>query len=263
MHLASRLNRRNNMNKHAYPRKLHTKMSYRAGRDATGRISVRHQGGQHKRMYRIIDFTREKHDVPGRVDHIAYDPNRGVDIALIVYQDGDKRYILAPDGLKEGVMVVAGEKAGLRLGNALPVSRMPIGTQVHNIELTPGRGGQMARGAGNYATVMGKEGEYVRLKLPSGEVRMVQKGCYASVGQLSNTERKHRNIGKAGRKRHMGVRPSVRGVAMDPGSHPHGGGEGRSGIGMPSPKTPWGKKAMGIRTRRKKSSDRLIVERRK
>ena len=151
----------------------------------------------------------------------------------------------------------------MTIGNALPVSHMPIGTQVHNIELTPGKGGQMARGAGNYATIMGKEGEYVRMKLPSGEVRMVRKECYATIGQLSNTERKHRNIGKAGTKRHMGVRPTVRGVAQDPGSHPHGGGEGRSGIGMPSPKTPWGKKAMGVRTRRKKSSDRLIIERRK
>ncbi|KKR72681.1 MAG: 50S ribosomal protein L2 [Microgenomates group bacterium GW2011_GWC1_41_8] len=251
------------MNKHNYPRKLHKNLSYQAGRDATGKVSMRHKGGRHKRMYRIIDFNRSKHDILARVDHIAYDPNRGVDIALVVYEDGDKRYILAPDGLQEGASVISGEKAEMTIGNALPVSHMPIGTQVHNIELTPGKGGQMARGAGNYATIMGKEGEYVRMKLPSGEVRMVRKECYATIGQLSNTERKHRNIGKAGTKRHMGVRPTVRGVAQDPGSHPHGGGEGRSGIGMPSPKTPWGKKAMGVRTRRKKSSDRLIIERRK
>lgn len=251
------------MKKQPYPRKLHKNVAYQAGRDATGRVSMRHKGGRAKRMYRVIDFSRSKRDIMGRVDHIAYDPNRGVDIALVVYRDGDKRYILAPDGLQVGAPITAGEKAGMTIGNALPVSHLPIGTQVHNIELTPGKGGQMARGAGNYATIMGKEGEHVRMKLPSGEVRMVRKECYASIGQLSNVERKHRKIGKAGTRRHMGFRPAVRGVAMDPASHPHGGGEGRSGIGMPSPKTPWGKKAMGVRTRGKKASDRLIVERRR
>lgn len=236
---------------------------YRAGRDSRGHVSIRHRGGRHKRLYRIIDFKRDKFDVPGKVDRLEYDPNRGANIALIVYNDGEKRYILAPETLAEGQTVMAGETASFAVGNALPVSRIPIGTQVHNIELTPGSGGKMARGAGNYASVMGAEGDHVRLKLPSGEVRIVDKRCYATIGQLSNVEKKHEKIGKAGRKRHMGFRPTVRGVAQDPRSHPHGGGEGRSGIGMPSPKSPWGKKTLGVRTRNNKRTDKFIIQRRR
>lgn len=235
---------------------------YRAGRDARGHVAIRHRGGRHKRLYRVIDFKRDKYDVPGRIQSIEYDPNRGADIALVVYRDGDKRYILAPEGIKEGDHVASGEKAPFSIGNALPVGKMPIGTEVHNVEMTPKAGGIMARGAGNYAVVLSKEGKYARLKLPSGEVRMIDIRCFATIGQLSNSERKHRKLGKAGRKRHMGFRPTVRGVAQNPSSHPHGGGEGRSGIGMPSPKSPWGKPTLGKRTRGKKLSDKFIVERR-
>lgn len=238
-------------------------LKYRAGRDGIGHVAVRHRGGRHKRLYRVIDFKRDKHNVPARVERIEYDPNRGADIALLVYNDGDKRYILAPDGLVPDQIISAGEKAPFAVGNALPVSKIPIGTQVHNVELLPGSGGQLARGAGNCAIVMGKDGEYIRLKLPSGEVRLIDKRCYATIGQMSNIERKHRTIGKAGTKRHMGFRPTVRGVAQHPGSHPHGGGEGRSGIGMKSPKSPWGKKTLGLRTRRNKRSGKFILERRK
>lgn len=238
-------------------------LPYRAGRDHKGQVSVRHRGGRHKRRYRIIDFARNKMDVEGRIASIEYDPNRGAQIALVIYRDGEKRYVLAPDKLGVGDTIVTGEQTPIKTGNAMPVGNIPIGMQIHNVELLPGAGGKLARGAGNYATVMAKEGNFVRIKLPSGEVRMVDHRCRATLGQLSNTERKHRKLGKAGRKRHMGFRPTVRGVAQNPRSHPHGGGEGRSGIGMPSPKSPWGKKTLGFRTRKKKSSDKFIVERRK
>ncbi|MBI4130485.1 50S ribosomal protein L2 [Candidatus Roizmanbacteria bacterium] len=236
---------------------------YRAGRDAYGRVSIRHRGGRHKRLYRLIDFARSKHDVPARIASVQYDPYRGAAIALLFYRDGAKRYILAPVGLQVGDHVSAGEHAPLKVGNALPLRNMPVGTFIHNIELNPGSGGKIVRGAGNVATVLAKENGLVRVKLPSNEVRVVDERCYATVGQLSNIDRKHRVLGKAGRSRWLGIRPTVRGVAQDPRSHPHGGGEGRSGIGMPSPKSPWGKRTRGVRTRRSKASDKFIVERRK
>jgi large subunit ribosomal protein L2 len=238
-------------------------LPYMGGRDARGHVAIRHRGGRHKRQYRLIDFKRDKKGIPGRVSTIEYDPNRGANIALIFYKDGEKRYILAPVGLKIDQVVLSGEGIPFTVGNALPIGTMPIGTQIHNIELTPGSGGLLARGAGSYATVLAKEGGYARVKLPSGEVRMVDVRCMASVGQLSNIDRKHEKLGKAGRRRHMGFRPTVRGVAQNPRSHPHGGGEGRSGIGMPSPKSPWGKKTLGKRTRKSKPSDKFILERRK
>lgn len=249
---------------HKTPHKaLLESLPYQAGRDARGHVAVRHRGGRAKRLYRIIDFKRDKKDVVGTVTTIEYDPNRGALIALVFYKDGDKRYMLAPDGLKVGTQIVSGEAVPFTIGNALPLGTMPIGTQVHNIELTPGAGGILARGAGSYATVLAKEGGYARVKLPSGEVRMVDVRCMATIGQLSNIDRKHEKLGKAGRRRHMGFRPAVRGVAQDPRSHPHGGGEGRSGIGMPSPKSPWGKPTLGKRTRKNRPSDKFILERRR
>jgi len=241
---------------------LLTYMPYRAGRDAKGRVAIRHRGGRHKRRFRLIDFKRNKNAVPGKVERIEYDPNRGADIALIIYRDGEKRYILAPVGLKAGQTVISGEKAPYAVGNALPLSLMPIGAQVHNIELHPGAGGIIARGAGNYASVLTKEEVYARLKMPSGEIRLFDKRCLATVGQLSNVDRKHRKLAKAGTKRHLGIRPTVRGTAQNPASHPHGGGEGRSGIGMPSPKSPWGKPTLGKRTRSRKLNNKFIVSRR-
>jgi large subunit ribosomal protein L2 len=238
-------------------------LPYHAGRDARGHVAVRHQGGRQKRQYRFIDFKRDKFGVPGRVVTIEYDPNRGAFIALVIYKDGEKRYILAPLGIKHGDTVMSGPDAPFAVGNALPLRAMPIGTEVHNVELSPGSGGIIARGAGNYAVVLAKEGGYARLKLPSGEVRMVDERSLGTVGQLSNEGRKHEKVGKAGSMRHRGVRPTVRGVAQHPGSHPHGGGEGRSGIGMPSPKSPWGKPTLGKRTRKHKPSDKFIVTRRK
>lgn len=243
---------------------LTERLQYKAGRDWRGRVSVRHRGGRHARDYRIIDFKRDKYGIEGTVSTIEYDPNRGAYIALVFYKDGAKRYMLAPEGLTPGQTVMSGPSAPFGLGNALPLELMPVGTEVHNIELSPGAGGIMARGAGNFATVLAREGQYVRVKLPSGEVRIIDKRCMATVGQLSNGERKHRELGKAGTKRHLGFRPTVRGVAQNPRSHPHGGGEGRSGIGMPSPKSPWGKKTLGKRTRAyNKPSDKFIVTRRK
>jgi large subunit ribosomal protein L2 len=233
-----------------------------AGRNNVGRITVRHRGGGHKRRYRIIDFKRDKLGVPGRVDSIEYDPNRTARIALVVYADGEKRYILAPLGLQVGAPIMAGPEAEVRVGNAMPLKGIPLGTMVHNIELQPGRGGQLARSAGTAAQLMAKEGEYAQVRLPSGEVRRVLLVCMATIGQVGNTEHANLNLGKAGRRRWMGWRPVVRGVAMDPDSHPHGGGEGRSPVGMPGPKTPWGKPALGYRTRTKKPSDRYIVRRR-
>jgi large subunit ribosomal protein L2 len=233
-----------------------------AGRNNVGRITVRHRGGGHKRRYRVIDFKRDKPGVPGRVDSIEYDPNRSARIALVVYADGDKRYILAPLGLQVGARIMAGPEAEVRVGNAMPLRSIPLGTMVHNIELQPGRGGQLARSAGTAAQLMAKEGEYAQVRLPSGEVRRVLLVCMATIGQVGNTEHANLNLGKAGRKRWMGWRPVVRGVAMEPNSHPHGGGEGRSPVGMPGPKTPWGKPALGYRTRTKKPSDKYIVRRR-
>jgi len=233
-----------------------------AGRNNVGRITVRHRGGGHKRRYRVIDFRRDKLGVPGRVDSIEYDPNRSARIALVVYADGEKRYILAPLGIQVGAPIMAGPEAEVRVGNAMPLKGIPLGTMVHNIELQPGRGGQLARSAGTAAQLMAKEGEYAQVRLPSGEVRRVLLVCMATIGQVGNTEHANLNLGKAGRKRWMGWRPVVRGVAMDPNSHPHGGGEGRSPVGMPGPKTPWGKPALGYRTRTKKPSDKYIVRRR-
>lgn len=234
-----------------------------SGRDASGKVVVRHQGGQHKRYLRTVDFKRNKFNIVGRVESIEYDPNRTCDIALIQYADGDKRYILAPHGLKLKDKVVAGKGVDIKPGNALPLSEMPVGTIVHNIELTPGRGGQMARGAGTGAIISAKEGAYVHVKLPSGEVRKVQALGMATVGQLGNIDWKNEELGKAGRSRHMGRRPTVRGVAQNPRSHPHGGGEGRSGIGMTSPKTYAGRIAVGRTRKKRKYSDKYIVQRRK
>ena len=234
----------------------------KAGRNNRGKITVRHRGGGAKRRLRIIDFKRDKIGVPGRVAAIEYDPNRSARIALIFYADGDKRYILAPQGLGVGDKVQAGEEAEIRPGNALPLKTLPTGTMIHNIEMRKGKGGQMVRSAGGSAQLMAKEGDYAHIRLPSGEVRLVRSECMATVGQVGNVEHQGINLGKAGRKRWMGWRPTVRGSAMNPSDHPHGGGEGRSPIGMPGPKTPWGKPALGYRTRRNKSSDRLIIRRR-
>ena len=234
----------------------------KAGRNSSGKITVRHRGGGHKRRFRIIDFKRDKLGVPGEVATIEYDPNRSSRIALIKYRDGDWRYILAPLGLKVGDSVQAGPGSEIRPGNALPLTSIPTGTLVHNVELQLGKGGQLVRGAGTSAQVLAKEERYTLLRLPSGEVRQVLSTCSATVGQLSAIDHKNVKLGKAGRKRNMGWRPQVRGVVMSPRDHPHGGGEGRSPIGMPSPKTPWGKPALGYRTRRNKSTDRVIVRRR-
>jgi large subunit ribosomal protein L2 len=233
-----------------------------AGRNNRGKITVRHRGGGAKRRLRVIDFKRDKFDIPGRVAAIEYDPNRTARIALIFYADGEKRYILAPLGLKVGDTVMSGKNAEIRPGNTLPMNQMPSGTEIHNIEMIPGKGGQMVRSAGASAQLMAKEGEYVLLRLPSGELRRVRSGCLATVGQLGNVEHQNISLGKAGRKRHLGWRPSVRGSAMTPRDHPHGGGEGRSPVGMPGPKTPWGKPALGYKTRKPKASDRMIVKRR-
>ncbi len=234
-----------------------------AGRNNKGRITVRHQGGGHKTKYRLIDFKRNKLNVPAKVAGIEYDPNRSAFIALLHYADGEKRYILAPLGLKAGDTVVAGENADIIPGNALPIANIPVGTLIHNIELRPGAGGQLVRSAGAYAQLMAKEGTYAQVRLPSGEVRRVPISGYATIGTVGNTDYENVRIGKAGRKRHMGVRPTVRGSVMNPVDHPHGGGEGKSPIGLPSPVTPWGKPALGLKTRKhKKYSNRLIVKRR-
>ncbi len=235
----------------------------RAGRNAYGRITVRHRGGGHARKYRLIDFKRDKFDIPARVASIEYDPNRSARIALLVYADGEKRYILAPLGLKVGDRVVSSEReAEIRVGNALPLSRIPLGTLVHNVELYPGRGGQMVRAAGAAAQVMAKEGNYATLRLPSGEIRLVRSACMATIGQVGNLDHANVKLGKAGRKRWLGWRPAVRGSAMSPRDHPHGGGEGRSPIGMPGPKSPWGWRTLGRKTRRNKATDKYIIRRR-
>jgi len=233
-----------------------------AGRNFRGKITVRHRGGGHKRRYRVIDFKRDKVGVPGRIDSIEYDPNRSARIALVVYTDGEKRYMVAPVGLRVGDMVMSGPDAEVRVGNALPIANIPVGSTIHNIELHIGKGGQMARAAGTSAQLLAKEGRYAHVRLPSGEVRLVNVDCMATVGQVGNTEHGNISLGKAGRKRWLGIRPSVRGSAMDPSAHPHGGGEGRSPIGMAGPKSPWGKPTLGKKTRRNKDTDKWIVRRR-
>jgi large subunit ribosomal protein L2 len=234
-----------------------------AGRNARGKITVRHRGGGHKRRYRYIDFKRDKHDIPARVASIEYDPNRSARIALLVYADGEKRYIIAPLGLKAGDQVMSGPEADIRPGNALPLINIPLGTQIHNIELQVGRGGQVVRSAGTSAQLLSRDHpQYALVRLPSGEERYIPHGCMATIGQVGNVEHGNVKLGKAGRKRHMGIRPTVRGSAMNPNDHPHGGGEGRSPIGLPGPKTPWGQPALGKRTRRNKATDKYIFRRR-
>ena len=231
----------------------------RAGRNFRGKITVRRRGGGHKRRYRVVDFKRDKAGVPARVDSIEYDPNRSARIALLAYADGEKRYIVAPVGLMVGNVVSSGADAEIKVGNAVPLGRMPLGAQIHNIEIQPGRGGQLVRSAGTSAQLIAKEGSYAQVRLPSGEVRRVHQRCMATIGQVGNVDHGHITLGKAGRSRWLRRRPSVRGSAMDPASHPHGGGEGRSPIGMPGPKTPWGKPTLGYKTRRIKHSDKYIV----
>ena len=233
-----------------------------AGRNNQGKITVRHHGGGNRRKYRLVDFRRIKDGIPAKVIGIEYDPNRTANIALICYADGEKSYILAPQGLTDGMTVMNGEKPEIRVGNCLPLSAIPVGTQVHNIELKPGKGGQMVRSAGTSAQLMAKEGKYATLRLPSGEMRMVPLECRATIGVIGNIDHNLINYGKAGRKRHMGIRPTVRGSVMNPNDHPHGGGEGKAPIGRPGPSTPWGKPALGYKTRKKKASDKLIVRRR-
>ncbi len=234
----------------------------KAGRNSQGRITVRHRGGGAKRMLRIIDFKRNKVGVPGRVAAIEYDPNRSANIALIFYADGEKRYIVAPSGLNVGDSIKAGEDAEIKMGNTLPLKSIPSGTLIHNIELQRGRGGQLVRSAGAAAQLMVKEGEYALVRLPSGEMRRIRSECLATIGQIGNVDHQNIKLGKAGRKRWLGWRPTVRGSAMNPCDHPHGGGEGRSPIGRPGPSTPWGKPALGFRTRKSKASDKMIVKRR-
>ena len=235
-----------------------------AGRNNQGKITVRHHGGGSKKKYRVVDFKRNKKDgIPAKVIGIEYDPNRTANIALICYQDGEKAYILAPEGLTDGMTVMSGEHAELRVGNCLPLANIPVGSNVHNIEMHPGKGGQLVRSAGNSAQLMAKEGKYATLRLPSGEMRLVPIDCRATIGIVGNGEHSLVNIGKAGRKRHMGIRPTVRGSVMNPNDHPHGGGEGKTSIGRPGPSTPWGKPALGLKTRKKKNkSNKLIVRRR-
>ena len=238
-------------------------LSKNSGRNNQGKITVRHRGGGNRRKYRLVDFKRKKDGIAAKVIGIEYDPNRTANIALICYADGEKAYILAPAGLKVGMKVMSGAEAEVRPGNCLPLSAIPVGTMVHNIELYPGKGGQLVRSAGNGAQVMAKEGKYATLRLPSGEMRMVPINCRATIGVVGNGEHNLINIGKAGRKRHMGIRPTVRGSVMNPNDHPHGGGEGKTGIGRPGPCTPWGKPALGLKTRKKdKQSNKYIVRRR-
>ena len=243
-------------------RSLLVSLNRKGGRNNTGRITVRHIGGGNRMKYRIIDFKRDKDGIPAKVAEIEYDPNRTANIALLHYADGEKRYILAPLGLAKGDTVISGEGADIKAGNALPLSAIPVGTMVHNVEFQPGRGGQMVRTAGAAAQLMAREGKYATLKLPSGEMRMVPAACKATIGQVGNLDHELVSLGKAGRKRHMGVKPTVRGVVMNPCDHPHGGGEGKSPIGRPSPVTPWGKPTLGYKTRKKnKTTDKFIVKR--
>ena len=234
----------------------------RAGRNATGRVTVRHRGGGHPRNYRIIDFKRDKLDIPAKVATVEYDPNRSARIALLHYADGEKRYIVAPLGLAVGDVLLSGVNADIRPGHCLPLARIPLGTLVHNIELQPGKGGQIVRSAGTSAQLVAKEGDFAQIRMPSGEVRLVRQICFATIGEVGNADNRNINLGKAGRSRHLGRRPGVRGSAMSPRDHAHGGGEGRQGIGLPGPKTPWGKPAYGKRTRKNKVTAKYIVRRR-
>lgn len=241
---------------------LLTPIKKTGGRNVAGRLTVRHRGGGHKRMYRVVDFKRDKDDIPAKVATIEYDPNRSARIALLHYADGEKRYILAPVGLKVGMTLISGSKADIKVGNTLPLANIPLGTMIHNLELYPGGGGQLVRSAGTAAQLMAKEGKYANLRMPSGEMRLLLQTCRATIGQVGNVDHENITVGKAGRSRWLGIRPTVRGVVMNPVDHPHGGGEGRSPIGR-NPVTPWGKPTLGARTRKKKPSDRLIVKRRK
>ena len=251
------------LTKKAPERKLTESLNKKAGRNSYGRITVRHRGGGNKRKYRIIDFKRDKLDMPATVLALEYDPNRSANIALLEYEDGERRYILAPVGLKTGDPVLSGEGADIKPGNSLPISAIPLGTFIHNVELYPGKGGQLVRGAGTAAQLMAKEGKMAQVRLPSGEVRYVRMICRATIGQVGNLDYENVQIGKAGRKRHMGWRPTVRGSVMNPCDHPHGGGEGKSPIGRPGPVTPWGKPTLGYKTRKKKNpTDQYIVKRR-
>jgi len=232
------------------------------GRNLYGRVTVRHRGGGHRRHVRVVDFKREKRQIPARVAAIEYDPNRTARLALLYYADGEKRYIIAPVDLKVGDTVISGATVDVRPGNCLPISNIPVGTLVHNIELQPGRGGQLVRAAGGAAQLLAKEGDFAQVRMPSGEVRLIRQECYATIGQVGNLDHSNVKLGKAGRKRHLGIRPAVRGTAMSPRDHPHGGGEGRQPIGMPGPKSPWGKPTLGWKTRRNKKTDQYIVRRR-
>jgi len=243
-------------------RSLLRPLAKKAGRNAQGRVTVRHRGGGHKRRYRVIDFKRDKFGIPARVDSIEYDPNRSARIALLVYADGEKRYIIAPLGLKVNDNVESGADADIRVGNALPIANIPVGTLVHNIELRKGKGGQLVRSAGTSAQLLAKEGQYAQVRLPSGEIRLINIDNLATLGQVGNTDWGNINLGKAGRARWLGRRPTTRGSAMSPRDHPHGGGEGKAPIGMPSPKSPWGKKTLGKKTRRRKDTSKWIVRRR-
>jgi large subunit ribosomal protein L2 len=232
------------------------------GRNAQGRITVRHRGGGHRRYVRLVDFKRDKHNIPAKIAAIEYDPNRTARLALLHYADGEKRYILAPLDVKVGDTVMSGAQAEIRTGNALPISNIPVGTLIHNIEVKEGRGGQMVRSAGGSAQLLAKEGDFAQIRMPSGEVRLIRQNCYATIGQIGNLDHGNVKYGKAGRKRHLGIRPTVRGSAMTPRDHPHGGGEGRQPIGLPGPKSPWGKPTLGYKTRRNKKTDQYIVRRR-
>ena len=251
------------LSKNKPEKSLTKKISKTGGRNSSGSITVRHIGGGHKRKYRIIDFKRNKDDIPAKVASIEYDPIRTANIALLHYVDGEKRYILAPNNLKVGTKVISGEKADIKVGNSMPLKSIPVGTVVHNIELRPGKGGELARGAGTSAQILGKENKYVLLRLTSGEQRNVFEECRATIGEVGNGEHSLVKLGKAGRKRNMGIRPTVRGSVMNPNDHPHGGGEGKAPIGRKSPVTPWGKPALGLKTRKKKTSDKFITRRRK
>lgn len=232
------------------------------GRNAQGRITVRHRGGGHRRHIRLVDFKREKHNIPAKVAAIEYDPNRTARLALLNYADGEKRYILAPLDVKVGDTLVSGPQVEIRPGNSLPIANIPVGTMIHNIEVKEGRGGQLVRSAGGAAQLLAKEGDFAQIRMPSGEVRLIRQVCYATIGQVGNLDHSNVKYGKAGRKRHLGIRPTVRGSAMSPRDHPHGGGEGRQPIGLPGPKSPWGKPTLGYKTRRNKKTDQYIVRRR-
>lgn len=243
-------------------RSLLVSLRKQGGRNSYGRVTVRHRGGGNRRHVRIVDFRRDKRDIPAKVAAIEYDPNRTARLALLHYADGEKRYILAPLGVKVGDTLLAGPTAEIRPGNALPIANIPVGTTIHNIELRAGKGGQMVRSAGGAAQLLAKEGDFAQIRMPSGEVRLVHQVCYATIGQIGNVDHSNVKLGKAGRKRHLGIRPTVRGTAMSPRDHPHGGGEGRQPIGLPGPKSPWGKPTLGYKTRRNKQTDKYIVRRR-